>query len=443
MSNKLPLEGIRVVDMSIVWALPWTTTMLGENGAEVIRVESLHFAPKIVRHGGLPRPAKEFLPFLGTLGKGYPELDPGERPGNRYALFNGVQRCKLCMTADVATPKGLEIFYKLIAKSDVLIENNAPGVMEKLGITWEKIHEVNPRMVYVRASGYGFSGPYRDYSGYGMTLESVAGHNALRWYSTDNMFHQSQSFLADASAGAGALYATMLGLRRLRKTGKGTMVEIGLSENFVSHLAYYAMDYAMNNRLHEPIGNRDLWAVQGCYFCKGVRPEPGAVKTNGEDHWVAITINDDEEWNGLCRVMGDPQWTKDEKFADQLNRMKNHDELDKLIEEWTSSHDKYEVMHMLQKEGVPAGAVLNSADVLNDPHLTERGTYVELNHPEAGTHKYAGPVWKFTKTPGRAFPAPCIGEHNEYVYKEILGVSDEEYQQLIEEEQIGNDWIGF
>jgi crotonobetainyl-CoA:carnitine CoA-transferase CaiB-like acyl-CoA transferase len=440
--SKLPLEGIRIIDMSIVWALPWTGAMLGEMGAEVIRLESLQYAPRIVRHGGLPRPAKEFLPFLGTLGKGYPDLDPGEKPWNRYAMFNALHRSKLSMTADITRPKGLEIFYKLVAVSDVFIENNAPGVMEKMGITWEKIHEVNPKMVYVRSSGYGFSGPYRDYSGFGMTLESVAGHSALRWYDNQNMFHQSHSYLADASAGAGALFATMLGLRRRRKTGEGTMVEIGLSENFISHLGYYAMDYAMNDRLHDATGNRDMWAVQGCYMCKGVRPEPGAVKTTGEDHWVVMTINNNEEWNGLCRAMGNPAWTGDEKFADQLNRMKNHDELDKLIEAWTSQHDKYEVMRLLQKESVPAGAVLNSEDVLNDPHLKERGWAVELNHPEAGTHKYAGPVWKMTKTPGHVFPAPCLGQDNEYVYKKILGVSNEEYQQLIQDEHIGDSLIG-
>ena len=140
--------------------------------------------------------------------------------------------------------------------------------------------------------------------------------------------------------------------------------------------------------------------------------------------------------------MGDPAWIKEEKFADQLNRMKNHDELDKLIEEWTSRHDKYEVMRLLQNEDVPAGAVLNSEDVLNDPHLKEREWAVTLTHPEAGTHKYAGPVWKMTKTPGRVFPAPCLGQDNEYVYKKILGVSDEEYRKLVAEEHIGDSWIG-
>lgn len=440
--DKLPLEGIRVIDMSIVWALPWTGAMLGEMGAEVIRVESLQFAPRIVRHGGLPRPAKEFLPLLGTLGKGYPELDPGEKPWNRYAMFNALHRSKQSMTADIARPKGLEIFYDLVKVSDVFIENNAPGVMEKFGITWEKIHEVNPKLIYVRSSGYGFSGPYRDYSGFGMTLESVAGHSLLRWYDNENMFHQSHSYVADASAGAAALNAVLLALRRRRKTGEGTLVEIGLSENFISHLAYYAMDYTMNGRLHGAMGNRDLWAFQGCYMCKGIRVEPGSVKTTGEDHWVVITLNNDDEWKGLCRAMGNPAWAEDEKFSDQLSRIRNHDELDKLIGEWTVQQDKFDVMDVLQREGVPAGAVLNSEDVLNNPHLKERGWAVELTHPEAGTHKYSGPVWKMTKTPGRVFPAPCLGEHNEYVYKEILGVSDEEYQQLIEEEHIGDSWIG-
>jgi crotonobetainyl-CoA:carnitine CoA-transferase CaiB-like acyl-CoA transferase len=440
-NNKLPLEGIRVIEMSVAWSTPWTATMLGEMGAEVIRCESVQYAPRIVRHGGIPKPPKEFLPRLGYLGKGYPELEPGAKPWNRYGMFNALYRNRLSMTADVSRPKGLEIFYKLIAVSDVFIENNSPGAMEKLGISWDKIHKVNPKLVYVRASGYGFSGPYRDYSAYGMTLECTAGHSALRWYDNKDMAHQTHSYLADASGGAVVYYAALLGLRRRRKTGEGTMVEIGLAENFISHMAYYAMDYSMNGRLHEAIGNRDPWAVQGCYMCKGIRPKPDAVKTTGEDHWVAITVNDNGEWNGLCRAMGNPAWTTDEKFADQLNRMKNHDELDKLIEAWTSQHDKHEVMRLLQNEGVPAGAVLNSEDVMNDPHLKERGWAVMLHHPEAGTHKYSGPVWKMTKTPGKVFPAPCLGQDNEYVYKKILGVSDEEYSKLVEEKHIGDSWL--
>ena len=439
--SKLPLEGIRVLDMSIVWALPWTGAMLGEMGAEVIRVESLQHAPRVVRHGGLPKPPKAFVPFLGTLGKGYPDLDPGEKPWNRYAMFNALHRSKKSMTVDITRPEGLGIFYSLVKLSDIFIENNAPGVMEKLGISWDKLKGINSRIIYVRASGYGFSGPYRDYSGFGMTLESVAGHSLLRWYDNKNMMRQNHSYQADASAGAAALYAVMLALRRRRRTGQGTMVEIGLAENFIGHLAYYAMDYTMNGRLHEAIGNRHMWNFQGCYLCKGEKPQPNSVRTNGKDNWVTITLANDEEWQGLCRAMGQPALARNERFADHLNRVKNHDELDKIIEAWTSGQDKYEAMNLLQKEGVPAGAVLNSEDVLNDPHLKERGWAVTLPHPEAGTHKYAGPVWKMSKTPGRVFPAPCLGEHNEYVYKEILGISDEEYRKLAEEKHIGDSWV--
>ncbi len=436
---KLPLEGIRVLDITMVWALPWTGAMLGELGAEVIRVEQLQRYPRLTR-GIFPKPTREIAEMLGTIGSGFPDGEPGERPWDRFAMFNGIQRSKLSCTMDLERPEGIELFKRLVKVSDGFIENNAPEVMDKLGLTWEALSEVNPRLVYVRAPGYGLSGPYRNYSGLGMIFESVAGHSWTWWYDNDDMSGILPCFHADAAAGASALFALMMGLHHREKTGRGQLVDLGQCENFLPHLGEAFMDYTMNGRIRGTMCNRHPTAVQGVYLCKGAKP---SLETPpGEDHWVAITIQTDEEWEGFCRAIGNPDWTKEKRFSDFLSRLKNQDDLDKLIEEWTSQRDKYEVMHTLQREGVPAGAVLNSRDAFNDPHLKERGWPVELTHRECGTHMYPGPVWHMSKTPSRVFQAPCLGEHNEYVYKKVLGVSDEEYERLVKEGHIGDTYIG-
>jgi len=189
------------------------------------------------------------------------------------------------------------------------------------------------------------------------------------------------------------------------------------------------MDYTMNGRVQDTPGNRHpFMAPHGCYRCRG------------EDRWVAIAVASDEEWQGLCRAMGNPDWTKNERFADSLSRYRNQDELDRLIEEWTSQHDAYAVMFALQREGVATGAVLDDRDAYNDPHLKDRGFFQELTHPDCGTHLYPGIMWKMSKTPNAIRTPPCcLGEHNEYVYKKLLGVSDEEYAQLDKEGHIGTE----
>ena len=326
--------------------------------------------------------------------------------------------------------------------------------MEKLGLSWEEMSEVNPRLIYIRAGGYGLTGPYRRFSGLGVIFESWAGHTWLRGYADSDPSTTTSSFPADAAAGSSAAFALLLGLRHLEKTGKGQVIDLGQGENWFPHIGEIFMDYIMNGRSQRTIGNRHPTAIQGCFLAKGERPSaerlvayPRLPDENtvipGDDHWVVLTIQTDEEWEGFCRAIGNPPWTKEERFADALSRLKNHDELDKLIEEWTSQHDKYEIFHLLQREGVPAGVVMDDRDVYEDPHLKERGWATQLTHRECGTHLYPGLVWKMNKTPGAIqYAAPCLGEHNEYVYKKVIGVSDEEYERLVKEEHIGDKYIG-
>jgi len=191
------------------------------------------------------------------------------------------------------------------------------------------------------------------------------------------------------------------------------------------------MDYTLNKRVHKAIGNRDAsMAPHGCYRCQG------------DDKWVTIIVSSDEQWEAFCQALGNPPWTKEERFASILSRRANQDELDRLIEEWTIKHNPYEVMHILQRVGVPAGPVLTPPDLYDDPHLTERGFFREVTHREAGTHLYPGMCFEFSKTPADVrIPPNCLGEHNEYIYGEILGMSREEIAQLEEEQLIGDAYL--
>ncbi len=191
------------------------------------------------------------------------------------------------------------------------------------------------------------------------------------------------------------------------------------------------MDYSMNKRIQKRKGNRhSSLAPQGTYRCKG------------DDEWVNIAISSDEEWQRFCETMGNPPWTQWHRFADALNRYENHDEMDKLIEEWTSQRSKHEVTEILQKAGVAAAPVLNYGEVLSDPQIVERGFFETVTRPVTGTHPYPGTPMKFTETPlSIRKAAPTLGEDNEYVYKQVIGVSDEEYAELEREKHIGMDFV--
>jgi len=426
---KLPLEGIRVAALTVVWAGPFAEMLLADWGAEVIRVESLKHFPVPTR-GMMPRPPA----FLTEHWRGYTAYvgkEPGERPWNRFALFNAHARNKLSMTVDLTQPKGMEIFKRLIEVSDIYLDSNQVQVAEKLGINYDMLRQVKPDIIMITMPGFGTTGPYKYYRAFGAHLEGFFGHTWLRGYPDSDPTTTTYAFHCDAAAGATAAFAAVMALRYRNRTGKGQWIDLAQAEAAVPHLGEAVMDYTMNRRVQGAMGNRHPSAAPcGCYRCRG------------EDRWVTITVTSDEEWQGLCRAMGNPSWTKDERFADGLSRYRNQVELDRLVEEWTIQHDHYAVMHLLQREGVPAGPVIDDRDALNDPHLKDRGFFEELYQEDCGTLTYPGLAWKMSKTPNYLrLPPVRLGEHNEYVYKEVLKVSDEEYAELEREGHIGMDYL--
>ena len=425
---KLPLEGVRIIDLTLVWAGPYATALLSDLGAEVIRVESTRFFPPLTR-GVMARPSEPFIKDFLVWVAGMPGRQVGNRPWNRWPLFNSHARNKRSMTLDLLQPKGMELFQRLVAVSDVLIENNPTETMEKLGISYAGLQAIKPDIVMVRMPAFGNTGDYKNYRAVAPMNEDVAGHNSLRGYPDMDATGITSVYAADAASGASAAFAVLAALHHRRRTGKGQLVELAQVENFIPYIGQAILDYTMNRRVQTTLGNRHPYAVQGCYPCKG------------DDRWVCITIFDDRDWAAFCDALGNPQWTHDERFADLLSRLRHHDELDRHIADWTREQDHYRVMHLLQAAGVAAGPVMDQRDAYNDPHLNERNMFEEAYQEDTGTHRYPGAPFKMSDAPIRIRRGPVrLGEDNEYVYKRLLHISDEEYAALEAEGHIGMDY---
>ena len=432
---KLPLEGVRVVAIPVVFAGPFGTMLLADLGAEVILIESIQRFPTITR-GYMPRPPQELVPTTGATFGGtggiqtYVDHWAGERPWDRFVMFLALGRNKLSCCIDLSRPEGIEVFKRLIKKSDVFFESNAPGTMDKLDLSYDVLKEVKEDIIYLSMPGLGNSGPHQYCSLFGAQLQALAGHTWLtRYPDLDHTTTQSLLFHADASAGATAAFAVLCALNYRNRTGKGQFIDLAQIESVIPHLGEAIMEYTMNGRVQQPMGNRHpTMAPHGVYRCRG------------EDRWVVISVSSDDEWEALCRALDNPSWSADKKFATALGRFENQDELDKCIEEWTCRHDHYEVMYILQNEGVAAGPVIDDRDAYHDAHLQCRGFFELVKHREAGTHLYPGMLFNMDKTPlNIRKPAPILGEHNAYVFKDVIGMSDNELAELEKEQIIGGD----
>jgi crotonobetainyl-CoA:carnitine CoA-transferase CaiB-like acyl-CoA transferase len=423
MTERKPIEGIRILDLSRVWAGPLATRMLADVGAEVILIE----APT-GRAGG--KEALERMKQMRQAGRHfpyYPDGDPGDQPWNRMGMYNDFSRNKLGMTLDLRYPEGQDIFKRLVAISDVVVENYTPRVMANFGLGYEALREVNPAIIMISMPGYGNTGPYRDYPAFGTSVEQHAGFSSLIGYA-DSGPYRTQSTYCDPLVAVNAAGAVMLALWHRRCTGKGQYIELAHIEASVCLLGEPVMDHGMNGRRPQRLGNRHPhMAPHGAYRCRG------------DDAWLSIAVATDEEWQAMVLALGNPAWAAEERFAGQLGRWHNQDELDKLISGWTALQDHHEAMRLLQRHGVTAAAVLNARELMEDPHLRERGYFVTAAHPQAGTHDYPGLPLRFSgKQLSTDRPSPCIGQHSRQVLRELLGMSEEEIESLVEADVTGD-----
>jgi crotonobetainyl-CoA:carnitine CoA-transferase CaiB-like acyl-CoA transferase len=407
--TKLALEGLRIVDLTQIAAGPYATLLLGFMGAEIIKVES---CARMDINRGQARPTPETYRM-------YPQGVPGERPWNRAAHHIHRNGNKLSVTLDLASARGKELFVKLTAICDALIENYRASVLDRLGIGYAALSGVNPRLVYVKISSQGATGPEKDYGSLGSTLEQSAGLASITGYDDGRPLMTNETY-PDPVVGILTVGALMTALRRRRQTGKGAFVDLSQREATVALLGEAVVDYSRSGRVPAPIGNgHPLMVPHGVYPCQG------------DDSWVAVAVGSDDEWRGLCQAIGRPDLAEDARFAAAPVRRRNQAVLDAILSAWTRARDHYQAMHILQGHGVPAGALLTGGEVIADPHLEARNFWDAVDHPEAGTYQQVTTPWRLSKHPRRATrPAPALGEHNRYVLGKLLGLSSPEIAAL-------------
>ena len=361
------------------------------------------------------------LKYMRVVHAAYPDNDPGDEPYNRYGAFNEYHRNKLSLTLDLTSEECKQIFRQLVSISDVVLENYSARVMRNFGFDYESLTQLNPTIIMASMPGFGTYGPQGHFVSYGSDIEPNAGITNLMGYEGSGPLRHGEAY-ADPSAGVHAAQAILTALLYRRRTGRGQYIDLAQSESMIGLIGEYTLAYSMNGEEPERMGNRHLeFAPQGCYRCRG------------EDKWVAISVEGEEEWGVFCEVMGHPEWTQSDKFATLEGRRNNHDELDALISEWTSDKDYKEVMHALQSKGVAAAAVFTNQDVAEDPHLKDRGYIWDVPHPSAGTRQFLGAPMQLSKTPIVLHsPAPTLGQHNEYVVTDLLGMDAAEADRMKE-----------
>jgi benzylsuccinate CoA-transferase BbsF subunit len=417
----LPLEGIRVVDMSWMWAGPYCSLQLAHLGAEVIRIESHH------------------RPCMNRRVPPYPDDVPGL---NRGGSFNQWNQGKRSVALDLKRPEAVQIARDLVAVADVFVENYAAGVVDRLGLGYEALAAVNPGLVMVSLSGYGLTGPYRERVAFGTPLTMISGLGALTGYLGKGPSEVGLSY-GDPNAGLHGAFAIIAALWNREDTGRGQYIDISQWETLLAILPEGIMPVTMGGRQPERMANRDAWmAPHGIYRCQGsaqhaTRNMGGTQGTGlGEeanDRWVSIAVRDDTEWARLAAMIGDE--ALDGRFATVEGRKRHEDELDALVEGWTSGQEEWEIAERLQAAGIPAAPAMDMRDVAEDPHMNERGFFVWPDHPEVGRKQHAGIPWRFSDTPlAVRKAAPCLGEDNEYVARTLLGRSPREYERLVDEQ---------
>ena len=405
---KQPLEGLKVADFSWFGAGPICANNLAAFGATVVRVES-----------------EAHLDGLRLVGP----FPPDKNTYNVSGYFNNYNAGKLDLTLNLNTELGMDMAHRLIGWADVFITNHTPRIIEKWQLGYEQVRALNQNIIAVYQPMQGFDGPHKYYMGFGAVLGPITGYSYLSGFSHRPPMGLGTNYPDYVINPGHTLVAILAALRYRRKTGKGQCIELAQIESSVAPLAPAVMDYANNGCVQGRIGNRLPHAApHGAFRCKD-----NEWKGQPEDRWIALGVFDDAQWRALVDAMGAPSWARDASFATLEGRKAREDEIEAKIGEWTRDRTSEDVMALLQSKGVPAGVVQNARDMLeSDEHLKARGYYVYLDHPEAGHNAYDGPPFRLSKTPGKlAGPAPLLGQHNEQVCKEILGMGDEEIAEAI------------
>ena len=405
-----PLEAVRIIEMGQLIAIPFAMKMLADMGAQVIRLESV-------------------ARLESYRSDSVYQNDISGEFWNKGANFYEQNRNKLGVTLDLSKPEGLQVLRNLVSIADVFSENFTPRVIKNFGLEYGDLRKIKPDIIMVSSTGYGFYGPWSNFGATGPATEGAAGLAYQTGYLGGGPVMAEIPY-TDYTSGEHTVFAVMAALMHRLRTGQGQFVDISQTQATSSTIPEVLMDFSANGRSGQRFGNQDtVMSPHGCYPCRG------------DDRWITIAVATDEEWQAVCRVLGQNGWAADPRFNDSFSRWKNRDELDALIGTVTSTWDAHELMHALQKDGVAAGAVLDSKDLLFDPHLGQRNFYEVVTHHESTgipPLPYAGRPWKLSKTPAvNSQPAPLMGEHNNLVLSGLLGKTAEEMAELEEAGIIG------
>ena len=431
--DKLPLEGLRVLDMTVVWAGPLATSLLGDLGAEVIRLDNPSLFPTATR-GAIPRPPPGRVSDFGQIWGRFPDGEGGERPWNRVAAFVCHSRNKLGVTLDLRTELGRETFLELIDEADILVENNSVRVLPTLGLGWDELHARNPRLIAVRMPSLGLSGPYADYVGFGAHMEALCGLSSLRGYQDLDPTSLDGTYFMDPASGVTAAFAALCALRRREATGLGELIEFAQAENLMNYIGEYLIDASMTGEAHEYHGNRHSHrAPQGAYPC--------ADSDRSTDQWMVLSVADDTQWQALVKAMGSPAWATDDGFATEAGRRDRHDELDKRIAEWTNTKSVADAVAACHAAGVAAAPVHDEEALYEDPHLNARGWFRSNRCEDVPSILMPGHQWRWDGPDLRWDQLNMMGRDNDYVYRTLLGKTDTDMAALDAERHLALGYL--
>ena len=405
--GKLPFEGIRVTDFGWILAAPLATQWLTTLGAEVIRIESR---------------ARLDLVRSGIVGGVVPGPDPA---WNRVGTFNSLSYGKYSCCLDMTKPEAQELAYQIIRKSDVVVEAYTTPVIERFGLTYPQLKAIKPDIILLSNSSLGKTGPLKDVAGMGPANQAFASLPSMTGYEGGTPTSMGGTW-PDYTVGMSIAFLIIAALCHRRRTGQGLHIDLSMAETVMAMIPGQLLDYVMNGRVAQPHGNRDDLAVpNNTYRCQG------------EDKWVAISVQDEHQWSAFCQATGHPEWLEDKRFHDALARHQHLEELDDLIAQWTRDLTAVQVMERLQAAGVPAGPSQNNVELINDPQLQARGQFIETDHPEVGRRLTMAMQGMFSAIPERRYePSPLLGQHNDKVFHDLLGVSHDEIKRLIDEQVI-------
>ena len=390
------LAGVRVLEYCEMVSGPYCAKLLADLGAETIKIEKPEIGDEARRRG----------PFLNDI----PHLE-------RSGLFLYLNTNKLGITLNLETPTGKKVFTELVSDTDILIEDTTPGTMERLGLGYETLKEVNPSLIMTSITPYGQTGPYREYKAHHLNTYHISGQ---AHFSYTNTMHPDQppvkggGYVGDYDAGLSGAVVTMAALYKRNLSGVGQHIDVSKEEALIS------LDRV----------DIDTFANEGAAATRNRRGMLGGLMPC-KDGYVVIVAPQQHQWKALVELMGNPEWAQGEKCKDEFTRAENAAELQPLIEEWMRQHTREEIYHRGQSFSCPVGPINSAADVFNSPQIKEREFFVEIDHPEAGRLSYPSVSYKFSETPWQASrAAPLLGEHNQKVYCSRLGYTEEKLAEM-------------